>query len=302
METTTAAARTGPARSSWWPWVSLTVGVIAVSGAAILIRYADDAEPFAISFWRCALGAAALAPFAGAPLRRLDTRQLRLPAAAGLFLALHFATWITSLELTTVAASVLLVTSSPVFVALAARYLLKERLSTAGWIGVALTFVGTALVAGGDLSGSSFNGNMLAVIGAITVSGYVLAGQVARRDLGNLEYNVVTYAAAGILLAVVCIVAGSPLWGYGAQTWIAIAGLVIGPQLLGHTVLNFVLKDLDATTVSVAVMAEPIVASLLALVLFSEVPPALIYPGGAAILAGIYLVSVVCKQAPEVVE
>jgi drug/metabolite transporter (DMT)-like permease len=302
MGTATAEAKMGARHSSWWPWLSLIVGVLAVSVSAILIRYADDAEPFAISFWRCAAGALFLAPFAGGPLRRVTARQLRLPVAAGLFLALHFATWITSLELTTVAASVLLVTSSPVFVAIAARYVLKDRLATAGWVGVGLTFLGTALVAGGDLSGSSFDGNMLALLGSITVSGYVLAGQVSRRELGNLEYNVITYAAAGILLLVVCLVADASLWGYSAQTWIAIAGLVIGPQLLGHTVLNFVLKDLDATTVSVAVMAEPIIASALAFTLFSEVPSALIYPGAAAILAGIYLVSVVRKQAPEVVE
>jgi drug/metabolite transporter (DMT)-like permease len=302
MGTTMATAKPGVRQSSWWPWVSLVVGVMAVSVSAILIRYADDAEPFAISFWRCAAGALALAPFAARRLGQVSARRFRLPAVAGVFLALHFATWITSLELTTVAASVLIVTSSPVFVAIAARYVLKERLSSAGWIGVGLTFLGTALVAGGDLSGSSFDGNMLALIGSITVSGYVLAGQVSRRELGNLEYNVITYAAAAVPLVLLCFVADVPLWGYGAQTWVAIAGLVIGPQLLGHTVLNFVLKDLDATTVSVAVMAEPIIASVFAFALFSEVPPVLIYPGGAAILAGIYLVSVVRKQAPEVVE
>lgn len=301
MSTSTAAPR-GMRETTWWPWLSLTVGVLAVSVAAIFIRYASDADPLAISFWRCALGTIALAPFSMRALTTLDARSYRLPLVAGICLAAHFATWITSLELTTVAASVLLVTSSPVFVALAAWFILKERLSSRGWIGVALTFVGTALVAGGDLSGSSFDGNMLAVIGAITVSGYVLAGQVARRDLGNLEYTVITYAAASVLLLVVCATAGAPLWGYGAGTWLAIAGLVIGPQLLGHTVLNFVLKDIDATTVSVAVMAEPIIASFLAYALFSEVPPVLIYPGGAAILAGIYLVSVVRRRAPEVVE
>ncbi|MDQ3939764.1 MAG: DMT family transporter [Actinomycetota bacterium] len=289
-------------RYPWLPWVLLAVGVAGASISAILIRYARDAEPLAISFWRCAAGAATLLPFARRRLGSITGRQAGLCLLTGAFLAVHFGTWITSLELTSIAASVLLVTSSPVFVALLSWWLLKDRLKAAAWLGIALTFVGTAVIAGGDLSGSALDGNLLALAGGITVAGYVFVGQIARRDLGIVEYAVVTYAAAAILLVVLCLLLGVPLWGYDTQTWVAIAALVIGPQLLGHTVLNFVLADIDATTVSVAVMAEPVVASALAFLLFSETPSALIYPGGAAILAGIYLVSVTRKPPAIVVE
>ena len=296
-----ADAGTGP---TWVSWALLALGVVSVAGAAILIRYADAAEPLAISFWRCAAGAALLAPFGREGFRRLTGRGWLLPIVAGAFLAVHFATWITSLELTTVANSVLLVCTTPIFTAIAARLIFKERFRVAVWVGIALTFAGTALIAGagGGEGEASLSGDMLAIIGAITVGGYTLAGQVSRRTLGIVEYAVITYGAAALLLLPVCLAAGVPLFGYPTQTWAAIAGIVIGPQLLGHTVLNFVLKDLDATTVTVAVMAEPPIAIALAFVLFSEAPSALVYPGGAAILVGILLVSLNRREVPELVE
>jgi drug/metabolite transporter (DMT)-like permease len=269
----------------------LWMGVISASVSAILIRYADGAEPLAISFWRCTAGAIVLLPFARRGLGALEPGTLRMPAVAGAFLAVHFASWITSLELTTVASSVLLVSTTPIFVALAAWLLLKERVQTRGWAGVLLAFAGTVLIAGADLSGSSLDGNLLALIGGATSGGYVLAGRRARQDIGILEYAVIAYATAGALLLGSCLIGGVALWGFDARTWWAIAGIVIGPQLLGHTFINLVLKDIDVTTVSVSIMAEPVIATVLAFLLFDEVPPALLYPGGAAILAGIYLTS-----------
>lgn len=289
-------------RAAWILWALLAVGVLGASVSAIFIVYADTAEPMAISFWRCAAGAAVLAPFASRSLRALEPRQLGLPAIAGLFLAAHFATWITSLELTTVAASVLLVTSSPAFVALMAWWLLRERLRSIAWLGIVLTVVGAGLVAGGDLSGARFEGNLLALAGAVTVGVYMLVGQISRRELGILEYSVITYSVAACLLLPVSLLMGHELWGYDSQTWWALVGLLIGPQLLGHTVLNYVLKDLGATTVAVAVMAEPLIAAILAYFLFGQVPTFLIYPGGAAIMTGIYIVSTRGKSPEVVVE
>jgi drug/metabolite transporter (DMT)-like permease len=287
-------------RAPWVPWALLAVGVLGASVSAIFVVYARDAEPMAISFWRCFSGAAVLLPFAGAGLKRMEPRQVWLPAVAGVLLAAHFATWITSLELTTIAASVLLVTSSPAFVALIAWWLLKERLAPVGLVGIVLTIVGAAFVVGGDLSGSRFTGNLLALAGAVAVGGYMLVGQVSRRELGIFEYSVITYSVAGIVLLPIALASGAPLSGYDAQTWWALAGLLVGPQLLGHTVLNFVLKDFGATVIAVAVMAEPLIAAFLAYLLFGEVPSLLIYPGAACILLGIYLVST-RRKAPGVV-
>lgn len=275
----------------WAPWALLVLGMTSASFAAPLIRYTDKDAALAVSFWRCAAGALVLLPFALPSLRKRSRVDLGPSALAGLFLALHFATWIASVNMTSVAASVLLVSLAPVFVAGVAPYVLKERLSAAGWAGIALALVGTLVVGGRDLSGTSFSGNVLALIGGATAGYYVLSGQIARRNANILEYAVVAYSVAAVLLLVACLASGTDLWGYRPSMWWAIAGLVIGPQLLGHTVINLVLSDLDATTVSVTIMAEPIIAIAAAFVLFDEVPSWLIYPGGALILYGVYLVT-----------
>ncbi|MGH2747758.1 MAG: DMT family transporter [Actinomycetota bacterium] len=301
MEASTETRNAHAHAPGWAAWSLLTLGVIAASVSAILIRYASDADALAISFWRCAAGAVALAPFArfGAAARW----HVRTSLLAGAFLALHFAAWITSVEMTTVAESVLLVSTTPVFAALAARCLFAERLAIIGWVGIALAIGGAAVVGlgGGTEGQSSLLGNILALVGGVAAAGYLMAGGVSRRGLGIIEYGVIAYAASAFLLLIASAAGGAELWGYGATTWWAIVGIIVGPQLLGHTVINLVLKDIDATTVSVAIMAEPIIASALALVLFDEVPSLLAVPGGAAILAGIYLVSSLRRAPPAVI-
>ena len=278
-------------RPAWASWSLLALGVVAASVSAILVRYASGADALAISFWRCALGAIVLVPFARSGLRSMERSAYVVPMVAGAFLAVHFATWIRSVELTTVAVSVLLVSTTPIFVAVIAWLVFHDRLPGVGWLGIFLALAGTALVAGVDIEGSSFVGNLLALAGGAMAAGYVIAGRVARRKLGILEYAVVTYALAAALLLVVCLAAGVELGGYPSKTWWALAGVVVGPQLLGHTIINLVLRDIEATSVSVAIMAEPIIAITLAFILFDETPSMLVYPGGAAILAGIYLVT-----------
>lgn len=284
-----------PAPPSRRVWVLLSLGVIVASFSAILVRYAEDAEPLAIAFWRCAAGAVLIAPFAIRGLTRMDARSFKVCLLSGGFLAFHFATWLTSLELTTVASSVLLVSTTPVFVALASRPVFKERLTGYGWFGILLALAGTALVSGTDLGESSIEGDLLAICGAIGAAGYVMAGREARLKIGVLEYAVVTYGVAAALLLPFCVLGDTPLSGYNAQTWWALAAVIVGPQVLGHTVINQVLSDIDATTVSVTIMAEPIIATVAAWILFSEVPSWPIYPGGLAILIGIYMVSTAQK-------
>ncbi len=296
MESSASAVAAGPAAPpSRRVWLLLVFGVVVASFSAILVRYAEDAEPLAISFWRCAAGALIIAPFALPGLKRMDPRSIKVSIVSGAFLAFHFATWLTSLELTTVASSVLLVSTAPVFVALAARPVFGERLTSSGWLGIAVALAGTAVVSGTDLGESSVGGDLLAVCGAIGGAGYVVAGRGARLRVGVLEYAVVTYGVAAFLLLPFCIIAGTPFSGYGEQTWWALAGVIVGPQLFGHTVINQVLSDIDATSVSATVMAEPVIATAAAWVLFSEVPSWPIYPGGAAILIGIYVVSTAQK-------
>lgn len=280
------------------PGALLALGVGAASFSPILLRLADGAAPLALSFWRCLAGTLLLLPFARSQLRSLSPTSIAVCAISGAFLALHFASWITSLELTTVASSVLLVSTTPIFVALVAPIVVKERLAIAGWVGIAIAMIGTALLTGVDSGGASLAGNLLALLGGATAGGYVLAGRSARQNVGIFGYAVVTYGVAAAVLLAACLGRGVALAGYDATTWWAIAAVVVGPQLLGHTVINLVLSSIDATTVSVSLMAEPVVATALAALLFDEIPSLLIYPAAAAIFAGIYMVSSADRPEP----
>ncbi|MBW3578250.1 MAG: DMT family transporter [Actinobacteria bacterium] len=293
--TQTPAARTAAPLPPSATVAGLVLGVVAVSSAAVLIRVAD-AHPLAIAFWRCLGGAVALGPFAlrarrGAP--PLEAAQRRQIAGAGVLLAVHFALWITSLDFTTVASSVTLVTLSPVFVGVGAAALLREPPTRRAWIGMAITMAGALVIGVGDLSdialgrGALF-GDVLAFGGAIAVAGYLLAGRAARRRLPVSVYAGGVYAVAAVILLPAAVVAGARLTGYGAVTWLALLALVVGPQLLGHTVFNALLSTVTATVVSIVVLAEPVGATLLAWVFLDELPSALFWVGAPLILAGVF--------------
>ena len=297
--TVATAERIEGARS---PWSVLMVGVLAASLSPILVRYAVDAPPLALSFYRCSVGALLLLPFAWKRLRALSPRDFVMPAVAGAFLALHFASWITSLGLTSVAASVVLVSTTPLFVAIVSRVLFSDRLSPLGWTGIVLGLFGTVLISSGSTGHSSLRGDLLALTGGAMAAGYFLSTQQSRKTLGILEYAVACYGIAAAILLVMCAIGGTDMGGYNGQTWWAIVGVIVFPQLIGHTLINVVLKDIDATTVAMSIMAEPIIATALAFMLFSETPAALVYPGGVAILAGIYMVTSLKRPLPVVVE
>ncbi|CAN5365376.1 DMT family transporter [soil metagenome] len=273
------------------PWLLLGIAILATSSSAILVRYAQGAPALALAFWRCALGALCLAPWARARLPRMTLMQYLLPILAGAFLAVHFGTWISSVGLTTVASAILLVSTTPIFVAAADRMLFGIRLTRRGWAGIVLAIAGVGTIGGGDFAGGSIAGDGLALAGAVAAAGYLMAGQRARRDLGTLEYAALAYGCAAALLLVACGIAGVPLWGWSGRTWLVVALMAAGPQLLGHTMINFVLKAFDATTVTVTVMLEPVVTIVLAFFFLGEVPSPLVLPGGLAILAGIYAVA-----------
>lgn len=279
----------------------LTVGVLAVSSSAVLIRLAD-APALAIAFWRCALGACLLAPFAvrGArALGRLHRREVLQLLVAGALLALHFALFISALDYTTVASSVLFVALSPLFVGLGSAVLLGEPPSSRTWRGIALAGVGALVVGVGGLGeqasaqGRSLFGDGLALGGAVAVAGYLLVGRAARRRLPALAYSTAVYAVAAVLLLPAALLAGAPLGvstpGYPTATWVAIAALVIGPQLLGHTVFNTLLSTVSATVVAVAVLAEPVGASVLAFLVLGEAPGWVFLAGAPIVLAGVWL-------------
>lgn len=274
----------------------LAVGITAVSTSAVLIRLAA-APSLSLAFWRCALGALALLPFAlrtrrGArPLRR---DQRTMVAWSGVFLALHFAAYISSLSFTTVGSSAVLVGMAPLFVGIGAALFLHERPSRRTWAGIGIATAGAVVVAAGDLGAGGLGprallGDALAFGGAALVGGYLLIGRAQRQHLSITVYACSVYGVAAAVLLLLCLLTGSALAGYSGSTWLAIAGLVVGPQLLGHTVFNGLLATVSATVVAVAVIAEPVAATLLALLILGEVPAGLFWAGAPVILAGVYV-------------
>jgi drug/metabolite transporter (DMT)-like permease len=271
---------------------AVAVGVLAVSAAAILIRLAE-APALAVAFWRCALGAAVLLPPA---LLRRETfpsgRGLWVGVASGAALGAHFGFWISSLDYTSVAASVVLVSTQPVFVALMAYVLFGERTSPASVAGILLAIGGTAIIAsGGSVGSAAFFGNALALIGAVTVAAYVLIGRSSRTGgIGVLPYSVVVYSAAALTLLPVALYFEVELWGYSGETWLWLWAITLGPQILGHTVFNWALGYVEASIVSGVILAEPVVAALLAWLILSERPGAATVFGGAVVLAGLFVI------------
>lgn len=272
----------------------LVVAVAAVSTAAILVRVAS-APALALAFWRTAVGSAVLVPFAVRASFRPDARGWPALVGAGLALALHFALFIGSLSFTTVASSVVLVSSSPMFVGVIAVLRRTEAPTPRGWAGIALGMLGAAVVALGDRSSGSASapllGNLMALGGAVTFALYLVTGRALRRRLPVAVYAAWVYGIAAVALAVACLASSTSVGirsSWPASTWWAIAGLVAGPQLLGHTVFNTVLARVSAAVVALVVLAEPLGSALLAAVLLSEVPTLPFYLGAPLILIGVW--------------
>ena len=271
---------------------AVLLGILAVGASAIFIRLAD-APALGIAFWRCTLGVIALVPLAALARERVPKgRNLWAGVVAGVALGIHFGTWIASLDYTSVAASVVLVSTTPVFVAVAAYLLLGERTSILSFAGIALAIAGTVVIAGGGpgVGNAAFFGNALALVGAVAMAVYVLIGRSLRTGgVGALSYSIVGYSAAALALLPVALLSGAQLWGYSTTTWFWLLVITLGPQLLGHTVLNWALEYVPASIVSGAVLAEPVIAALLAWLVLAEQPGLPTLLGGLVVLAGLYL-------------
>jgi len=280
----------------------LLAGILAVSTASILIRCAQPAaSSLAIAAGRLVFATLALAPFAltrhRTALARLTARELRLAALAGLFLAAHFALWIASLERTTVASSVVLVTTTPLWVGLLSPLVLREPLTRRLALGIALALAGGIIVGLGDAGGThaaagtapcdALTGDLMALSGAWMMAGYLMVGRRLRAGLPLVPYIFVVYGMAAVLLTVAMAATGRSLFGLAPATYLWLALLALVPQLLGHSSFNWALRYLPASFVAIALLGEPVGSSVLAFGLLHEVPTPLELGGAVLILAGI---------------
>lgn len=285
---------------------ALAVAVLAVSTSAILVRW-SEAPNLVKAFYRVVFMAALVAPVALArdreDLRALSRRDLAVAAVTGAALAVHFVAWFESLERTSVAASVTLVQSQPIFVAVGAFFLLDEHLDRRMIAGIAVAVAGAAAMSLGDpgasvpIQGQALVGNGLAVLGAVMMAGYVLVGRSLRQRITVFPYVTVVYTAAAAVLLAAVLVRGHPLVSYPPREYLLFLGMAVGPGIFGHTVVNWALEHVESSVVSVSLLGEPVGSTLLAVPLLDEVPSPVTVLGGAVVLAGIYLTASARERA-----
>lgn len=296
-------------RNRLWLYTVLFAGVLIASTASIMIRYAQGAgmPSLSIAAGRLGLAALILTPIAlsraSGEIRRLRRRDVLFGMGAGAFLAVHFASWISSLECTSVASSAALVSTNPLWVGIASLFFFRERLHWTTLLGIALTLIGTIAISVSDSANPTQSnpllGNTLALIGAATASAYLLIGRDLRRRLSVLTYIWLVYTSAAVVLVVWAIATGQQFFGFPPYVYLFILGLAIGPQLLGHTAFNYALSSLSATYVAVAILGEPIGSTLLAFILFGETLAPLQFGGIVLLLSGIAIASIAEQRAPE---
>jgi drug/metabolite transporter (DMT)-like permease len=277
---------------------AVAVAVVAVSSSAPLIAYAA-APALAIAFWRNALAAAVLTPITLGP-RRAELRDVVAGSRrreglfcvlAGLALAAHFATWMPSVQLTTVATATALVATQPVWQGLIAAAM-GQRTPLIGWIGIGIAVCGAGWATGVDVgvSTQALAGDMLAVAGGFFAAGYTALGERARSRLSTTTYTWVCYGVCAVVLLVACLAGRVHLAGYDSRTWAAILALVVGAQLLGHSMFSYSLHRISATTISVLILLEVPGAAVLAWLWLGQVPRLAALPGLAVLLVGVAVV------------
>lgn len=283
-------------------YLIIALGVMSVAAAAIFIRFAqsDGIPSLLIAAGRLVIATIILTPLVLRrhmhTLRRMTRRDIALSATSGVFLAVHFATWISSLEFTTVLVSVVFVTTSPLWVALLEVTFLKEQLTRLIVAGLLIAITGGVLIglAGSDGAATPAEpnhllGGALALLGALTVSVYLIVGRKLRATMPLLPYIWLAYGFGGLTLLLAVIFTGTPITGHPTNGYIAIILTAVIPQLIGHTAFNYAVGFVPATMVSMATQLEPIGSALLAFLLFSEMPAPLQIVGSAIILTGVTL-------------
>jgi drug/metabolite transporter (DMT)-like permease len=303
------------------PLLAIAFGILAVSTASIFIRFAQaEAPSLVIAACRLTIASLVLAPFALTARRQelssLNGRDISLALLSGFFLAIHFATWISSLEFTTVASSAVLVSTIPLFVAILSPLFLKERLTHLVAAGLLLALVGGVVVALSDVcawqpggfacpgwsgfAGSQvMKGNLLALAGAAAGACYVIIGRRLRAKVSLLSYIFVVYGMAAIVLVAVMLASGASPFGYSPITYLWFVLLALVPQLIGHTTFNWALGYLSAAFVAITLLGEPVGTTVLAYLILDEIPGFLKISGAVLIFVGIVVAS---RSSQEVVE
>lgn len=267
--------------------------VVSVSFAAIFIRLSDS-HPVSIAFYRMLFSTVLLFPFFiknRKEISNFDRKQWFILITTGLLLAVHFASWISSLSYTSVASSVVLVTAHPLVVYWIAGWHLNEKTSKKGYLAIVIAFVGIIIMAYSDYSFRRWSlfGDLLAIIGMLAVAGYLIRGREMRQRMSVFSYSFLVYLFSTLFLGVFTVFFESPFKIYPTREYLLFIALALIPTMFGHTLYNWALKFVRAKFVSISLLGEPIGSALLAFFILEEVPPQLTIVGAAITLVGIYI-------------
>lgn len=276
------------------PSLALISGVLAVSTGAIFVRLAE-APALVIAAYRVGLATLLLVPIAWWQVRDellgLQKEEYLLAGLAGLFLALHFGTWIASLTYTSVANSVVLVNTNPIWVGVLTPLISKDRLNWMTKIGIVMSVMGGVIIGAGDFATGrqALWGDFLALLGSVCAAMYLLLGRKVRQRLSLLSYVVLCYGSAAIILWSSVLALDLPVVGFSRGTYSAFVGMAVISQIIGHSSYNWALRWFSASLIAVSLLGEPIGATILAYIIFGETLTWTMFVGGTLILAAIYL-------------
>ena len=277
------------------PYIAVIIGVIAVSTSAIFVKLATEAPAAIIANYRLLFAVIIMLPIIIMNHRHefkvIDKKDWILSTFAGIFLAAHFILWFESLNYTSVASSVVLVTLQPIFAFLGTYLFFKERFSPAAVISMFIALFGSVIISWGDfqISGMALLGDILAILGAITITAYFLLGQRVRKQLSLMTYTFIVYSISSITLIIYNLALQNPFWGYPANHWWIFLALAIFPTFFGHTLFNWALRWLSTSTISMGIVFEPIGATILAYFILGEQVNASQWLGGTIVLIGLFL-------------
>lgn len=296
------------------PYIILVIGVLSTSSGAILVKLAqvEGTRSLDVAAYRLLFSSLLLLPVIVCGYRShlfaLTKPVVKSAGLAGVFLALHFATWITSLEYTTIASSVVLVSTTPIWVGLYTALVKKEKIRFTMITGLVLAFIGGVVVSldetcwfgpqgltchwANSQAKNQLIGNILALAGAFMAAGYLLVGKEVRHKVALPPYLFLVYGTGGVILWIAGIFGRNGIAIIADQAWLWLILLAVIPQLIGHSSYNWALKHFSTTYVSIVLQAEPIGASLLGVLIFQEIPSAIQVMGVLVILTGILLVSI----------
>lgn len=278
------------------PGIVMVIGILGISLSSIFIKYSTG--PSAVTAaWRLIWTVLLMSPltFGKKAVRQelasLPKKQLGLSMMSGLFLAIHFAFWFESLKQTTVASASSIVSTEVIWVSLGYCLVLKGKLSLRAIGSIAVAFVGSLLIAWSDsgTGGSHLYGDLLALLAALAVAVYVLLGRVVQKTVSTTVYTYVVYSTCTVALMGLCLAQSQPLTGHGPSPIVVGLLLAVFSTILGHSIFSWCLKYFTPSFVSAAKLMEPVVASILAVFLFGEIPAVLQLLGGGLILTGLYV-------------